>query len=127
MVCAIIKVRMSKINVLKALPLVLCLIASLCISSCQINKSSEDTQMPSNTEDTQILLNTYVISPKREFRATVNKDWQGSLTKIQGLEVLGGNSRRIKVKATPESIEAAKNKLGKGFYVEPSIEHHHSF
>lgn len=71
--------------------------------------------------------NTYVISPKREFRSTVNKDWQGSLTKIQELEVLGGNSRRIKVKATSESIEAAKNKLGKGFYVEPSIEHHRSF
>lgn len=104
----------------KFLPLVLCLIASFCISSCQIleketvNKSSEDTQM---------LSNTYIISPKREFRATVSKDWQENLTIIQGLKVVGGNSRRIKVEATPESIEAAKTQLGEGFYVEPSIEH----
>ena len=110
-------------EVLRLLLLVLCLIGSLSLSSCQIlvketiNKSSEDVQMVSK----------YVISPKREFRATVDKDWQGNLTEIRGLVVLGGNSRRIKVEATPESIEAAKKKLGKCFYVEPSIEHHRLF
>lgn len=108
----------------KLLPLALCIIGSLFISSCQIlvketvNKSSEDVPMISKT---------YIISPKREYRATVDKDWQGNLTKIQGLEVVGGNSRRITVKATPESLETAKSKLGKDFYVEPSIEHHRSF
>lgn len=111
-------------EVFKSLPLVLCLVASLCISSCQFLVTETANIF---SEDTQMLFNTYVISPKREFRASVSKDWQENLTTIQGLKVVGGNSRRIKVKATPESIEAAKNKLGIGFYIEPTIKHQRSF
>jgi hypothetical protein len=67
---------------------------------------------------------TYVISPKREFKDTVNQDWQEKLTNIQGLEVLGSNLRRMQVKATPEGIETAKKLLGTNFYVENHIDHH---
>ncbi|MEO0834505.1 MAG: hypothetical protein AAFY16_00595 [Cyanobacteria bacterium J06642_3] len=110
-------------EVLKPLLLALYLVTNLSLSSCQILAP----ETVNTSEDTQMLSNTYIISPKREFRSSVNRDWQADLTKIKGLKIVGGNSRRIQVTATSESIETAKNKLGKGFYVEPSIEYQRSF
>lgn len=69
-------------------------------------------------------MSEYLIAVKREKRCQIPPNWEELLSGIEGLIVKGaGRNRRVRVDATPEAIEEARERLSDSCYIEPVMHH----
>lgn len=69
-------------------------------------------------------MSIYVVAVKREFRDSVQSDWVNQIQQIEGVEVSGnGNSSRVLVNASPDSLPEIEKRVGSFCHIEPTVTH----
>jgi hypothetical protein len=62
----------------------------------------------------------YVIAVRRGLRSEVGENWAAPLKDVSGLEIVGdANPYRLRIEATEQAIEIAKQKLALICHIEP--------
>lgn len=66
--------------------------------------------------------NTYVISADVKTTSDDRPQWNDLISSVEGIVLIGATMRRAQVVASDTAIAELKQKLGRGFTVEPVVE-----
>ena len=62
---------------------------------------------------------SYVVAVRRDLRSQVGLDWAEPIRDLQGLEIVGdSNPYRLRIRATDNAIEIARQRLSDICYIE---------
>lgn len=65
----------------------------------------------------------YIIAVKRDHRGLEPADWKEQIGHINGIQVLAGNSSRLRVRASEEAMNRIHADWGHLFHIEKQVVH----